>query len=281
MRNKFLSIVLLTAMLLTAACTAQATPTVVPTTAAPAATTEVATTPVPTTLTVLAASSLTEPFNEMKKGFEAAHPGVTVEYSFAGSQALVQQLSQGAAADVFASASASNMNDAVKANRVSKDAVQTFAMNKLVVIYPSDNPAKISTLTDMVKSGVKIDIADESVPVGKYALTFLDNASKDKTYGSDFKANFLKNVVSKEDNVKAVLTKVSLGEADAGIVYISDISGDYASKVGKLYIPDSVNAIASYPIAPISDSKNADLAKAFVAYVLAKDGQDILQMFNL
>lgn len=280
MRNKFLSIVLLAAMLLSAACSAQATPTAVPATAAPATAVPATATPVPTTLTVLAAASLTEPFTEMGKTFESAHPGVTVEFSFAGSQALAQQLSQGAAADVFASASASNMTDSVKANRVSQDAVKTFAMNKLVVIYPSDNPAKIAALTDLAKPGVKVDLASKDVPVGKYAITFLENASKDAAYGSTFKDDVLKNVVSYEDNVKAVLTKVSLGEADAGIVYISDISGDYANKVGKLYIPDTVNAIASYPIAPISDSKNAELAQAFVDMVLSSKGQDVLAKYN-
>jgi len=284
MRNKILSVVLLAMMLVSAACTAQATPaaTVVPTAAA--ATTAVATTAAatttPTTLTVLAAASLTEPFQDIGKSFEAAHPGVTVEFSFAGSQDLAQQLSQGADADVFASASTSYMDAAVKDNRVSQDAVKTFAMNKLVVIYPNDNPAKITSLTDLAKPGIKLDLASADVPVGKYAITFLDNASKDATYGSTYKDDVLKNVVSYEDNVKAVLTKVSLGEADAGIVYISDVSADYATKVQKLYIPDSLNSIASYPIAPISDSKNATLAQAFVDAVLATDGQNVLNQYG-
>ena len=280
MRNKFLSIVLLATMLLSAACSAQATPTAAPATAAPTTVISATATPVPTTLTVMAATSLTEPFKEIGKAFESAHPGVTVEFSFAGSQALAEQLGQGAAADVFASASKSYMDAAVKASRVSQDAVKNFAMNKLVVIFPKDNPAKIAALTDLANKGIKIDLADETVPVGKYALTFLENASKDKTYGSDFKTNVLKNVVSKEDNVKAVLTKVSMGEADAGIVYVSDISGDYADKVGKLIIPDSLNSIASYPIAAISDSKNAELVQAFVDYVLSSDGQAALAKYN-
>jgi molybdenum ABC transporter molybdate-binding protein len=284
MRNKLLSIVLLATMLLSAACTAQATatvaPTAVPATAIPATAVPPTATPEPVTLTVLAAASLTEPFTDMGKAFEAAHPGVTVEFSFAGSQALAEQLGQGAAADVFASASKSYMDAAVTANRVSKDVVKNFAMNKLVVIYPKDNPAKITSLADLAKAGIKIDLADETVPVGKYALTFLDNASKDATLGADYKTNVLANVVSKEDNVKAVLTKVSMGEADAGIVYVSDVAGDYADKVGQLVIPDSLNAIASYPIAAISDSKNAEMAQAFVDYVLSADGQATLGKYN-
>lgn len=277
MRNKILSIVMLAALLLSAACTAQATPTVAPT-AAPA--TAEPTTVTPTTLTVLAAASLTEPFQDMGKAFEAAHPGVTVEFSFAGSQALEQQLNQGAVADVFASASQKYMDSAVTDGRVAADMAKTFAMNKLVVIYPKDNPAQITSLADLTKEGVKIDLASSDVPVGKYSITFLENASKDATLGESYKDDVLKNVVSYEDNVKAVLTKVSLDEADAGIVYISDISGDYADKISKLYIPDSLNAIASYPIAPISDSKNAELAQAFVDYVLSEEGQATLSNYN-
>lgn len=281
MRNKLLSIVLLGMLLVTAACTAQATPTAAPATEVPAATEVVPTaTTEPVTLTVMAAASLTEPFQEIGKAFEAAHPNVTVEFNFAGSQTLADQLDQGAAADVFASASKSYMDAAVKSGRVSQDAVKTFAMNKLVVIFPKDNPAQITSLADLIKPGIKIDLASQDVPVGKYALTFLDNASKDETLGATYKDDFLKNVVSYEDNVKAVLTKVSLGEADAGIVYISDISGDYADKVGKLYIPDTLNAIASYPIAAIANSASPDMAQAFVDMVLSSDGQATLNKYN-
>ena len=283
MRNKILSIVLLAALLLSAACTAQATPTAAPvaTEAATVVATEAATaTTAPVTLTVLAAASLTEPFNEIGKAFEAANPGVTVEFSYAGSQALAEQLSQGAAADVFASASKSYMDAAVTAKRVTEDAPKTFSKNKLVVIYPKDNPAKIASLSDLAKAGIKIDLASKDVPVGKYALTFLDNASKDPTYGAAYQTAVLANVVSYEDNVKAVLTKVSMDEADAGIVYVSDVSGDYADKVGQLAIPDELNAIASYPIAPISDSAHPELAQAFVDMVLSDAGQAVLAKYN-
>lgn len=286
MRNKLLSIVLLAALLLSAACTAQATPTAAP--AATEAATVVATeataaataTIEPVTLTVLAAASLTEPFDEIGKAFEAANPGVTVEFSYAGPQALAEQLGQGAAADVFASASKSYMDAAVTAKRVAEDAPKTFSKNRLVVIYPKDNPAKITALTDLAKSGIKIDLASKDVPVGKYALTFLDNASKDPNFGTSYQTNVIANVVSYEDNVKAVLTKVSMGEADAGIVYVSDVSGDYADKVGQLAIPDELNAIASYPIAPISDSAHPELAQAFVDYVLSDAGQATLAKYN-
>ncbi|NMC58631.1 MAG: molybdate ABC transporter substrate-binding protein, partial [Candidatus Methanofastidiosa archaeon] len=155
-----------------------------------------------------------------------------------------------------------------------------FAYNKLVVIYPKDNPAGITELQDLAKEGLVLDLADSSVPVGQYSLDFLDKASADSAFGASFKDDVLKNVASYEENVKAVVTKISLGEADAGIVYFTDITADAADLVGTLEIPDELNTIATYPIAPISDSKNADLAQAFVDFVLSSEGQAILAKYN-
>jgi molybdate transport system substrate-binding protein len=233
-----------------------------------------------TTLTVLAAASLTESFGEMGKLFEARNPGVKVAFSFAGSQQLAQQLGQGAPGDVFASASPKYMDAAVQSGRVSKGAGKTFVQNRLVVIYPRDNPAGLNELQDLAKPGLKLDLADKSVPVGQYSLDFLDKAVKDSSFDPAFKNNVLKNVVSYEDNVKSVLTKVSLGEADAGIVYVTDITPDAAGKIMKIDIPDALNTVATYPIAPISDSKNAALAKAFVDLVLSPDGQAIMTRYG-
>jgi molybdenum ABC transporter molybdate-binding protein len=285
MRSKVLSFLLLIVMLASAACTPQATPTAVPTTApateAPAPTAVPPTaTPEPKTLTVLAAASLTESFTELGKAFEAQNPGVTVAFSFAGSQDLAQQLDQGADADVFASASKKYMDAAVASKRVVKYDAKTFVTNRLVVIFPKDNPAGLQELKDLAKPGLKLDLADKAVPVGQYSLDFLDKASKDEKFGATFKDDVLKNVVSYEENVKAVVTKVSLGEADAGIVYVSDITASVADKVGKLEIPDSLNTIATYPIAAISDSKNPDLASAFISLVLSPDGQQVMAKYN-
>jgi len=276
-RSKFLSFLLLIVMLASAACTPQAMPTV-GTTAAPVeqapAPTEAPAEPV--TLTVLAAASLTASFTELAATFEAANPGVTVEFSFAGSQELVQQLDQGADADVFASASKKYMEAAIASNRVNADDSKVFVKNRLVVIFPKDNPAGLTELKDLTKAGLKLDLADKSVPVGQYSLDFLDKAIADPAFDPQFKDNVLKNVVSYETNVKAVVTKVSLGEADAGIVYVTDITADVADKVGRLDIPDALNTVASYPIAPISDSKHVDLAKAFVALILSPEGQQVM-----
>ena len=211
---------------------------------------------------------------------DAQNPGVKVTFSFAGSQALAQQLGQGAEADVFASANNNYMDAAVDANRVDQDAVETFVTNRLVVIFPQDNPAGLKELKDLAKPGLKLDLADESVPVGKYSLEFLDKASKDPTFDPQFRDDVLKNVVSYETTVKAVYTKVALGEADAGIVYVTDVTADAADKVGKLDIPDTLNTIATYPIAPISDSKNPVLAQAFVTLVLSAEGQGIMTKYG-
>lgn len=276
MRSKVLSICLLFTILMSAACTTQAaaTPTEAPTEAP-------SSTPVEEwTLTVMAAASLTESYTEIGALFESQNPGVTVTFNFAGTQALVEQLTQGAEADVFASANTKYMNAAVDAGLVAADTAQTFAYNKLVVIYPKDNPAGIAELKDLAKSGLKLDLADSSVPVGQYSLDFLDKAAADAAYGTAYKDAVLSNVVSYEENVKAVVTKVSLGEADAGIVYLTDVTADAAESVSKLDIPDELNTIATYPVAPLTASKNADLAQAFVNLVLSSEGQTILAKYG-
>jgi molybdate transport system substrate-binding protein len=289
MRSKLVSLLLLI-VLFTSACAPQTTPapTTAPTTApAPSAVatvvpaTEVPATTAPEakTLTVLAAASLTESFTEMGKLFETQNPGVTVSFNFAGSQQLAQQLDQGAPADVFASASKKYMDAAVTSKRVNKDEAKTFVTNRLVVIFPKDNPAKLTTLQDLAKPGLKLDLEDKSVPAGQYSLDFLDKAVKDSAFDPRFKDSVIKNVVSYETDVKAVVSKVALGEADAGIVYITDFNAA-ADKLGKLNIPDALNTIATYPIAAVSDSKHAGLASAFVALVLSPDGQAVMAKYG-
>jgi molybdate transport system substrate-binding protein len=234
----------------------------------------------PQTIFVLAAASLTEPFSELGRQFEAQNPHTKVEFSFAGSQQLAQQLSQGAPGDVFASASQKYMNSVVQANRVAKDKAQIFAKNRLVVIYPKDNPAGLEDLQGLAKPGLKLILATKEVPVGEYSLDFLDKASNDPAFSPMFKAAVLKNVVSFEENVKAVYTKIALGEADAGFVYLSDITSDGAGQVGSLDIPEALNVIAAYPIAAISDSKHPDLAIAFIDLVMSPAGQQVLQKYH-
>lgn len=289
----------LTALLAAAVgCAPAATPavTVVPPTAAPVeptatavpptptvaatATTAPTETPEPITLTVFAAASLTDAFDEIKGKFEAANPGVTVAYNFAGSNALAQQLGEGAPADVFASANKKQMDVAIEAGRVVTGTTQVFVKNRLVVIVPKENPAAVEALQDLAKTGLKLILAAKDVPVGQYSLDFLDKAAADVAFGAAFKDAVLANVVSYEDNVRSVLTKVALGEGDAGIVYTSDISGDAAQDVVSIEIPDALNTIAQYPIGAVKDSANADMAQAFIAYVLSAEGQAILERYG-
>ena len=135
------------------------------------------------------------------------------------------------------------MDAVIKAGEIISGTQKTFVRNRLVVIYPQDNPAGLTKLQDLAKSGTQLVLAAKEVPVGGYTLKFLDNASTDPVFGTSFKEDVLSNVVSYEDNVKAVLTKVVLGEADAGVVYTSDISKLDAHKIGKLEIPDALNII--------------------------------------
>jgi molybdate transport system substrate-binding protein len=277
LRSKLLSFLLLILLLAGVACTpatesiTKAAPSSAPPTQVPVE---------DSTLTVLAAASLTESFTELGVLFESQHPDVKVAFSFAGSQALAQQLAQGAEADVFASANQKYMDAVAEAKRVNKDEAKTFVTNRLVVIFPQENPGGLMKLKDLAKPGLKLDLADQSVPVGQYTISFLDKAIQDPGFDPYFKEDVLYNVVSYEDNVKAVVTKVSLGEADAGVVYVTDITIDAAEKVGKLDIPDALNTIATYPIAPISDSKNPGLAQAFVALVLSPEGQQVMAKYG-
>ena len=230
----------------------------------------------PIPLTVMAAASLSEPFQELGSQFEAQHPGVHVEFNFAGSQQLAQQLALGASADVFASANQEQIDIAIQAGRVADSSAKIFAHNQLTVIYPAYNPAGLLELADLTRPGLKLVLAAPEVPAGRYSLEMLEGASLDPAFSPNFKEEVLKNVVSYESNVKAVLSKVALGEADAGIVYTSDAN----DQVGLLPIPATLNVTASYPIAALQDSPQPGLAQAFVDLVLSPEGQQILQKYG-
>jgi molybdate transport system substrate-binding protein len=228
------------------------------------------------TLKVFAASSLTDAFTEIGENFEAANSAVTITFNFAGSQSLRTQIEEGAPADVFASASIKEMEAAVAGKFIVEGAPQIFLHNKLVVILPADNPANLENLEDLANAGIKIVVAAEEVPVGNYARQSLDLMNS--SFGVDFKDRVLTNVVSNEDNVRQVISKVQLGEADAGIAYVSDIAA--LADLKTIEIPAELNVIAQYPVAPLVDSENAALARAFVAYVLSAEGQAVLQKWG-
>ncbi len=230
------------------------------------------------TLNVFAAASLTESFNEIKTKYHAAHPNVTINYNFAGSQALVQQLQNGASADIFASADQTNMDKASKAGLVTQ--AQVFARNKLTVIVPTANPKKVSTLKDLGQKGLKLVVAAPSVPVGKYWGQVLDKLGKSSEYGTSYESTVKSDVVSQEDNVKAVVNKVQLGEADAGVVYLTDVTPAASSKVKDVEIPDNFNVIAQYPIAGTKNSSHSKEDSDLIQYLLSSDGQATLTKYH-
>lgn len=230
----------------------------------------------PCTLTVFAAASLTDAFTEIGQDFESAHPGVTVALNFAGSQSLRTQIEAGAVADVFASANTKEMDTLVTDGFIPADSAQFFLTNKLVVILPAGNPANIQSLEELANPGLKLVLAAEEVPVGKYARQALENLNT--LYGADYKDNVLANVVSNEDNVKQVVTKVQLGEADAGIVYTSDAVA--APELPIIEIPADYNVVARYPIAALTAAPQPELAAEFIAYVLSPEGQAVLQKWG-
>ena len=230
-------------------------------------------------LTVFAAASLTATFEQIKSDLEAANPGLTITYNFAGSPALVTQLIEGAQADVFASASRTQMTNAVEAGVIAGDP-EVFTRNRLTVVVPADNPAGIESAADLADEGIDLVLAAPEVPVGQYARESACKMAGDAaTYGESFLDGFAGNIVSYEDSVKAVLTKVQLGEAEAGIVYTTDITADVAADVLQIEIPPDVNIVATYPIAPV-EGGDAALADAFIAYVLGPAGQATLAEFG-
>lgn len=229
----------------------------------------------PGTLTVFAAASLTDAFAEIEKTLEAANPGLDIVDNFAGSQALVTQMIEGAPADVAALASNTAMAKAIEGWVVTTEP-QTFVNNRLTVVVPTDNPAGLASPADLAKPGIKLVLAQKEVPVGNYARKSLCKMNVDTaTYGDDFVAHVAANVVSEEDNVRSVLSKVELGEADAGIVYTSDVTSDVIS----IDIPDDVNEIATYPIAPVATG-NQQLAAAYISFVRSPAGQAILASYG-
>lgn len=256
----------------TAATTSAATTAATGTTAARGA-------PVTGEVVVYAASSLTDPFNKIKADLEKANPGLKVTYSFGGSNTLRAQLEQGAKADVFASANQTEMDNALKSNLVA-DKGTTFARNRLVVILPKNNPGKVTKLQDLANPGLKFVTAAKYVPVGGYTLTALDKMSKDATFTPDFSTKVLANFVSQESNVKQVVAKVQLGEADAGVCYLTDISAQVLPDITTLEIPDQFNTLATYPISTLKGASNTAAAQAFVAYVVGAQGQATLKSFN-
>ncbi|RJF68905.1 molybdate ABC transporter substrate-binding protein [Deinococcus cavernae] len=227
-------------------------------------------------LTVFAAASLTDAFTELGKAFDA-RTGNKTTFQFAGSQALRTQIENGAKADVYASANNAQFDPLVKSGMIASG--QPFVTNKLALIAPKSS-AKVTTLNDLVKPGLKIVMADKTVPVGDYTRRMLTAIDRFGSYGRDFSARFLKNVVSEEPNVRQVALKVQLGEADAAVVYQTDVTPTLKPLVRMIALPTRFNQKASYPIGTLRASSNSEAAYAFVQYVLSNDGQKILRKWS-
>ncbi len=230
-------------------------------------------------MTIFAAASLTAVFEQMAADIQEANPDISITFNFAGSQALVTQLTEGAEADVFASANLSQMNAALEAGVVPDDG-EIFAQNQLVIIVPADNPAGITTAADLDNEGVDFVTALPDVPIGQYTRQSVCAMGEDTdNFGDTFVEDFAGNIVSEEENVTAIVTKVSLGEADAGIVYETDVTADVADSVIVIPIEPQFNVYAEYPIALVEGGDSA-LGGAFVDYVLSSEGQATLGAFG-
>ena len=215
---------------------------------------------------VFAAASLTAAFTEEGAAFHAEHPHATVRFNFAGSAALATQIDQAAPADVFASADAANLQKVVTAGN-SLSSPQTFATNRLQIVVAPGNPKHITGLADLAQSGLTVVLCAPAVPCGTYANQALSKAGVKVTPKSE------------EQDVKAVVTKIELGEADAGIVYVTDVKAA-GSKVAGVDIPDSQNVIASYPVATVKGGSNPAGGRAFIDFLLSSDGRRILAKYG-
>jgi len=231
----------------------------------------------PVELTIFLAASLTGALEEVKTAYEADNPGTTLTLAPDSSSALRTQIEQGAPADVYLSADTTNPMTLVDAGLTEGDAVN-FAGNELTVIVPTDNPAGIETPADLAGEGVIIIAAGEEVPITKYAAVAVDNLAALPDYPADFAAAYAANVASREDNVKAVVTKIELGEGDAGIVYVTD--AEASDLVKAIEIPDDANVPATYAGVVVAASENIEAAMAFLAWFAGPDGQEILAGFG-
>jgi len=231
----------------------------------------------PAALTIYAAASLKGVLDKARPAYEAANPGTTLTISTDSSATLETQIEQGAPADVFLSADTSNPKKLVDKGLAAGKAV-TFAANELTIIVPTANPAGIRTATDLAKAGVKVIAAGDAVPITKYATQLVANLAKETDDPPNFVAAYTANVASREDNVKAIVAKIELGEGDAGIVYVTDAKA--STKVTTVDVPGTANVPASYSGVVVKASKNAAAAEAFLTWFAGPDGQAILSSFG-
>ena len=224
--------------------------------------------------------SLTGAVTDIAKDYEALHPGVHIITNFDGSQALRTQIEQGAKADVFLSANTKQLYALRDKGLMENATISLFAKNKLDVIVPASNPGNITTLHDLANPGTRLVIGTKDVPVGDYARQILKKIANDTAYGLSYQDAVLDNVLSEETTVTGVVAKVQLGEADAGIVYESDITPDNRDRFIVIAIPDKYNVIAEYPAGVVKSSGDKEEAIRFIAYLKGEQGKAILAKYG-
>lgn len=230
-----------------------------------------------TNLTIFGAASLKGALEKTKAAWETSHPSSTLTISTDSSSALETQIEQGAPADVFLSADTTNPRKLVDKGLAAGAAVD-FAGNVLTIIVPTANPAGIATPADLAKTGVKVIAAGDAVPVTKYATQLVANLAKDAGYPAGFAAAYTANIASKEDNVKAIVAKIELGEGDAGIVYVTDAKA--STKVETIDVPAAANFPATYAGVVVKASPSIAAAQAFLTWLAGPDGHAILAGFG-
>lgn len=230
-------------------------------------------------LVVFCAASLTGAFGEMGQIYED-ETGVDVILNFDGTQAIRTQVEQGAIADVFVSANKKHMDALMSEGFMDNDTVSIFTENRMVVIVPEDNPADIQSLSDLAEPGVMIIMGVKEAPFGSYALQVLDNLANDSAYGPEYRDAVMKNVISQETAVSSLVSKIALGEADAGFAYQSDISPELSEQVSKVEIPDQYNVVAEYPLGVLKESENPDEASSFIEFVISPEGREVLEKYG-
>jgi molybdate transport system substrate-binding protein len=243
---------------------------------APAATGAPATA-TPVSLTVYGASSLKAALARVKATYEAADPIITLTISTDSSTALETKIEQGAAADVLLSADTANPQKLIDKG-LAAGSVTKFAGNLLTVIVPKSNPAGIQTPADLARSGIKVIAAGDTVPITQYANQLVANLAKQPGYPADFAARYAANVVSRQDNVAAVVSQIALGEGDAGIVYVTDAKT--ATQATTIPVPAAANVPATYAGVVIRASANLSAAQEFLTWLAGPDGQAVLAAFG-
>jgi molybdate transport system substrate-binding protein len=228
-------------------------------------------------LTIYGAASLKGALDQVKTSYEASHPGTTLTVTTDSSATLRTQIEQGAPADVFLSADVTNPKKLVDGGLADGDLVD-FAGNLLTIVVPAANAAKIASPADLARSGVKVVAAGDEVPITRYAKQAVDLLAAIPGYPANFAAGYARNVVSKEDNVKALIAKIELGEGDAGIVYVTDAKA--STKVEDVAIPPQANVPAVYAGVVVKASRNVAAAHAFLDWIAGADGQEILATFG-